>query len=616
MSRNYVDNAYNRRLGRVGMPVGSCVVSRGGGPSTASSKSATSFRASGYSTTSPFSPTVSSCEGASGISSTSHWYVDNAKNRQLGRVGKPLGSHVEHKDGSITISSPSPGASGISSTSHLYVDNAKNRQLGRVGKPLGSHVEHKDGSITISSPSPGASGISSTSHLYVDNAKNRQLGQVGIPLGSHVEHKDGSVTIDLLPSSISSTPHLYVDNAENTELGRVGEFLGSRVERKDGSVTIDLLSPGASNISSTSNFLYVDNAENRWLGQVGNLLGSHIEHNDGLVTITSSKSSASQQQYYVDNTYNRRSHRAGLPIPSRKQYITHPDQLRPQVQYMGKEIIPYCELEELGKEPIGRGGFGHVYVGLWKKQPIAFKKLIVQHMPRKKLEMFVKEIKIFASLDNPHTVKIFGAVVEEENIGIVMEYLTGSLYRAIFCEEIEFSSDVKKIIVLQVASALEYLHDHDPKIAHCDIKSENILLDKDHNAKLGDFGLSAVKNAAEISFNNAGIPPGQGTPRYSAPEVLRGEFLSMNQLLMSDIYSLAIVVFEVLMEEEPYEDFNLLQLQEHVGRGRMRPPLNSAILTQPVIDILQRSWDVSASQRPTALEFMIEWSEILTLFNN
>ena len=416
----------------------------------------------------------------------------------------------------------------------MYVDNAKNRQLGRVGKPLGSHVQHKDGSITISSPSPGAFGISPISHLYVDNAKNRQLGQVGIPLGSHVQHKDGSVTIDLLPSSISSTPHLFVDNAENTD---------------------------------------------------------------------------------VDNAYNGRSDGVGLPIPSRKQYITHPDQLQPQVQYMGKEIIPYCELEDLGKEPIGRGGFGHVYVGLWKKQPIAFKRLIVQHMPRKKLEMFVKEIKIFASLNNPHTVKIFGAVVDEGNIGIVMEYLTGSLYRAIFCEEIKFSSDVKKIIILQVAIALEYLHD-DPKIAHCDVKSENILLDKDHNAKLGDFGLIAVKNAAKTSFSNAGVPPGQGTPRYSAPEVLRGEFLSISQLLMSDIYSLAIVVFEVLMEEEPYEDFNLLQLQEHVGRGRMRPPLNSEILTQPVIDILQRSWDVSALQRPTALEFMIEWSKTLTLFNN
>ena len=130
MSKKYVDNAYNRRLGRVGMPVGSCVVSRNGGSNNANSRSGTSFRPSEYSTTSPFSVTVNSCGGVYGTSGSSNVYVDNAKNRQLGRVGLPLGSYVEHKDGSVTINSPSPGASGISSTSHWYVDNAKNRQLG------------------------------------------------------------------------------------------------------------------------------------------------------------------------------------------------------------------------------------------------------------------------------------------------------------------------------------------------------------------------------------------------------------------------------------------------------------------------------------------------------
>ena len=63
--------------------------------------------------------------------------VGYARNRALGRVGKPLGSYVEHREGSVTISSLSPGASGTSSTSGVYVDNARNSALGRVGKPLG-----------------------------------------------------------------------------------------------------------------------------------------------------------------------------------------------------------------------------------------------------------------------------------------------------------------------------------------------------------------------------------------------------------------------------------------------------------------------------------------------
>ena len=563
MSKRYANNAYNRSIGRVGMPVGSCVVSRSAGGSYGGAS-------------------------AAGTSGSSKVYVDNAKNRELGRVGKPLRSHVEHRDGSVTISSSSSlGASGTSSTSRTYVDNAKNRELGRVGKPLGSHVEHNDGSVTISSSSSlGASGTSSTSRTYVDNAKNRRLGRVGKPIGSHVEHNDGSVTMSSSESSASQRRY-YVDNAYNRRLGRVGLPIPPR--KKDTTRT--------------------DRQRTRYHELISEYTIDELLYDLEEMGFAD-MNQRSDYQYAV-----HRLERDQIEETWKRNHINPYTDIS-QVQYMGQEIIPYCELEDLGEEPIGRGGFGHVYTGLWKRQPIAFKKLIVQHMPRKKLEMFVKEIKIFSSLNHPHIVEMFGAVVEEGNIGIVMEYLTRSLYRAIFVEEIEFSRSIKKTIVHQIASALEYLHTCDPKIAHCDIKSENILLDKDHNAKLGDFGLIAVKNAAKTSFSNAGVPPGQGTPRYSAPEVLRGEFLSISQLLMSDIYSLAIVVFEVLMEEEPYEDFNLLQLQEHVGRGRMRPPLNSEILTQPVIDILQRSWDVSASQRPTALEFMTEWSEILTLFNN
>ena len=134
MSRKYVDNAYNRRLGRVGMPVGSCVVSRDGGSNTASSRSAMSFRPSGYSTTSQFSVTdmYSSCGSVSGTSGTSKVYVDNAKNRELGRVGKPIGSRVEHRDGSVTISSLESSIS----QQRYYVDNPYNRRLGRVGLPI------------------------------------------------------------------------------------------------------------------------------------------------------------------------------------------------------------------------------------------------------------------------------------------------------------------------------------------------------------------------------------------------------------------------------------------------------------------------------------------------
>ena len=226
-------------------------------------------------------------------------------------------------------------------------------------------------------------------------------------------------------------------------------------------------------------------------------------------------------------------------------------------------------------------------------------------------------MRIFAALNHPNTVKMFGAVVEEGNIGIVMEYMSRSLHRALFWDEPPFPKEKKKEVVTQIASALEYLHMNDKeKIAHCDIKSENVLLDHANNAKLTDFGISVIKSATQTSLSTAGgpaAPPGLGTPRYSAPEVLRGELLSMTQLLRTDIYSLALVVFELLAEEEPFEDLNLMQLQANVGRGNLRPCASEVNLSGQVLRLLERCWDGEASKRPTAVEFNREWSRITIL---
>lgn len=140
-------------------------------------------------------------------------YADNPLNRKLGRVGKPLGSHVVHN----------------SSQSKTYADNPANRKLGRAGEPKGSHVVHKDGSVTVlptaSHMPPGfTAGIPTGSHMphndetttYVDNPLNRRLGRVGKPIGSHVLHKDGSVTV-LPTDSHVLTGSTSLDSAMNSK---------------------------------------------------------------------------------------------------------------------------------------------------------------------------------------------------------------------------------------------------------------------------------------------------------------------------------------------------------------------------------------------------------------
>ncbi|CAI8044527.1 Serine/threonine-protein kinase EDR1 [Geodia barretti] len=275
--------------------------------------------------------------------------------------------------------------------------------------------------------------------------------------------------------------------------------------------------------------------------------------------------------------------------------------------------IPYQDLK-IEKE-IGNGGFGTVFACLWNEKPVAYKKFIQQQlMSRRAKRDFAKEMKILVSLDHPCIVRLFGAVLEERCLGIVMEYLSRTLYHALFNDESEFEDEKKKKIVSQLASALQYLHTPPTEISHCDIKSQNVLLDMDDNAKLSDFGLSLIKKNSEASRSSAAPIPARGTPRYSAPEVLRGELLTQQQFSKADIYSLAVCVFEIVTEEEAYYGLGEKQLEAQVGKGNLRPKAESEIAFSAELSaFLESCWDSTADNRPTSTQIVDQWSKITDL---
>ena len=285
-----------------------------------------------------------------------------------------------------------------------------------------------------------------------------------------------------------------------------------------------------------------------------------------------------------------------------------------------KEIISFNEID--CRKKIGEGGFGKVYAGLWKKSiPIAFKKFTYQQITKKQQDLLVKEIKIFSALAHVNIVKMFGVVVEKGNLGIVMEYLPKTLFHAIFIEEVEFDSLQKMQMVKEIVSALQYLHSPNdsldnpkPKIAHRDVKSQNILLDSRNVAKLCDFGLSAMKNSIQSSSFRSSAFSAQGTPRYAAPEVLRGELLQIAGLMKSDIYSLSLVIFEILAENVPFEELSGIQLSQNVGYGNLRPPLDDYGLTKTVKQLLEKGWNKEAMLRPNIHDFAKELSKIEVLY--
>ena len=456
---------------------------------------------------------------------------------------------------------------------------------------------HRDGSETISSSHGGSE---SSSSCYVDNAQNRRLGQAGLSHGSHVVHQDGSESLSRELTRHPWDRHSYESRCIEAESRHA---------------------PRERNIQATTPpYLAAD--DDHAVLPLGQLLS---ELNLRAYVCKGTRPHPPNLRPHPPpahrpvnpNQYAPRAlpspppppddrHRIMPSMAARRKPCTSPQELPAE--------IPFRQLE-LDRTPIGIGGFGEVFAGRFKGKAIAFKRLHLQQMSRRNEKKFLTEVKVQASLDHPNIVKLFGTVVERGNRGIVMEFLETNLHEAIFYAERPFPHAQKPKTIEQISSALRYLHTREHKIAHCDVKCSNVLLDKHFNAKLTDFGLSAIKSATETSlYSKAEVPAGQGTPRYSAPEVLSGEsMLTVSDCIRSDIYSLSIIIFELLLVEEAYGGLNVVQLREKVVKRKYRPTSKrefSGCFSQPLARLLNSCWDGCAANRPSAAEFQQEWSRI------
>jgi len=266
------------------------------------------------------------------------------------------------------------------------------------------------------------------------------------------------------------------------------------------------------------------------------------------------------------------------------------------------DVIAYEDL--VVKEKIGHGGFGDVHVALWNGATVAVKRLRVQKVHRKRLQQFEEEVSLFFKLNHPNIIKYYGACIVTPNLAMVMELMEKCLYEVLHIEAMQLADTDKKSIIKQLASGVVYLHDK-ARIAHCDLKPQNILINTNTLvAKITDFGLSKMKGDADVSTTTAkAAVQNIGTPRYSAPEILRGEMIERRDLPMTDVYSLGLIVYEVWSENESFSELNQLQMIEQVGRRGLTPPLDE-IPEKVYRDVVKRLLDFDPSLRPKANEFL------------
>ncbi|KAK1285758.1 putative LRR receptor-like serine/threonine-protein kinase [Acorus calamus] len=191
---------------------------------------------------------------------------------------------------------------------------------------------------------------------------------------------------------------------------------------------------------------------------------------------------------------------------------------------------------------IGEGGFGPVYKGVLPNGVMIAVKQLSSKSKQGNRE-FINEIGMISALEHPHLVKLLGCCIEGNQLLLIYEYLeNNSLARALFGpteHRLKLDWSTRHKICLGIARGLAYLHEESRfKVVHRDIKATNILLDKDLNAKISDFGLAKL-NEGEDTHISTRIA---GTIGYMAPEYAMRGYLTDK----ADVYSFGVVTLEIV----------------------------------------------------------------------
>ncbi|KAL2488173.1 putative LRR receptor-like serine/threonine-protein kinase [Forsythia ovata] len=302
---------------------------------------------------------------------------------------------------------------------------------------------------------------------------------------------------------------------------------------------------------------------------------------------------------------------------------------RPEVDFKnwnGAKVFTYKEIKAATKnfkETIGRGSFGCVYLG---QLPDGKSVAVKVRFDKSQLgaDSFINEVSLLSQIRHQNLVSLEGFCCESKQQILLYEYLPGgsladNLYGA-NSKKITLSWVRRLKIAVDAAKGLDYLHNgSEPRIIHRDVKSSNILLDVEMNAKVCDLGLSKQMTQADATHVTTVV---KGTAGYIDPE-----YYSTQQLTeRSDVYSFGVVLLELICGREPLthtgtpDTFNLvLWAKPYLQAGsfevvdeNIKGSFDSESMRRASL-IACRSVETDALRRPTIAQVLAELKEAYTI---
>ncbi len=271
--------------------------------------------------------------------------------------------------------------------------------------------------------------------------------------------------------------------------------------------------------------------------------------------------------------------------------------------------------EKLGKyeirEEIDRGSMGVVYLGHdpYIDRQVAIKVAFLDALNdpesgEQYRKMFFNEAHTAGLLTHPNVINIYDAGVDEDDCYIVMEYVEGGNTLKSHCTSDSLLPINKVVeIIFKCAKALDYAHRQG--VVHRDIKPSNILFTPDQDVKIGDFSIAHIYNADATTTQMGGM---MGSPRYMSPEQLREQHVT-NQ---TDIYSLGVVMYELLTGKQPFPADNFSSLVNKILNDEAPPMVDfRSDIPDTLNDIVFKALEKDVNNRyPMGLDLAADLTKV------
>ena len=208
---------------------------------------------------------------------------------------------------------------------------------------------------------------------------------------------------------------------------------------------------------------------------------------------------------------------------------------------------------------LGEGGMAKVYLAHDNKfdANVAVKILNKEFAHNENIrKRFLAEAKNMFRMSHPNIIKVTDLIEEGDTVAFVMEYIEGETLKDYLERKGKLSDEEIKLIFSQMLEAVGYVHSQN--LVHRDIKPSNFILDKKGKVKLLDFGIAKQTDVSSAEYTQTGTGMQMGTPMYMSPEQITE---TKSVTAQSDIYSLGVLLWQMVMGQKPYDTKTLSTFQ-------------------------------------------------------